>query len=764
VQRKAIDLNGREWRLGRAPTDARAERADWAELGQIAEWLPAQVPGAIHADLVDAGLLEDPCVSFDAGAFREISEANWWLVRDFGTEPRPDERARLVLRGIDYIGDVFVNGQALGRHEGMFSAVEHDITGLLRGENRLAVRLLGTRWLPRSRSTVWEKLLNRAEARWGGLPGDYPDRRDTLKCQMQFGWDFSPPLLTLGLWDDVCVRVSGRTWIGALHATYVPDAQGTAGRLDMRLWLGGEARPLRILARLEGATRSGAPLCTERSVVPQPGGAPLLLSMHVPQPLLWWPWDHGEPTLCRLSVEAWDGDQMLDRRSESIGLRQVEVVDYSIRVNGEPVYARGANWVPASVFPGRVRSEEYARLVGMARDAKMNMLRVWGGGLREKQAFYDECDRQGILVWQEFPLACAFLTRFPRSPEYLDLAGREGRGIVRDLRNHACLAAWAGGNELSPRRNAPVLRVLREAVESEDGTRSFFPASPYGGDHHNWQVWHSFHPPSHYVEDDAVLASELGLQCPPSLGEMQRFLTPAQLWPPGDAWTLRGAGLEKLWRYARPFLPAPLRDCARPAWHSTTASAFVEASQQAQLQGLKIAIEHFRRRKAAGCGGILIWQLNEPWPAISWAVIPHKGEPKPAFRALTELFDPLMVSLAYPLRPYRAGAQLEASVWVINDTASQVPGCEVRADLCDGDGRQQAAWRRRVDVPAHSASTAGTVSWALPEGPRWLVRCSLARDGKTLASNEYDLGMHDGIQPAPGQRMWAWLSGLVSRL
>lgn len=103
-------------------------------------------------------------------------------------------------------------------------------------------------------------------------------------------------------------------------------------------------------------------------------------------------------------------------------------------------------------------------------------------------------------------------------------------------------------------------------------------------------------------------------------------------------------------------------------------------------------------------------------------------------------------------------------MWVINDTASQVPGCEVRADLCDGDGRQQAAWRRRVDVPAHSASTAGTVSWALPEGPRWLVRCSLARDGKTLASNEYDLGMHDGIQPAPGQRMWAWLSGLVSRL
>jgi len=764
VPRKVIDLNGSDWQLGRAPAGADPGRAEWAELEEIAEWFPAQVPGNIHADLVDHGRLPDPCRSFDARAFREVGEATWWLVRDFWAEPTPDERARLVLRGVDYIADVLVNGHVLGRHEGMFSPVEYDVTQMLRGSNRLAVRLLGTRWLPRSRSTPWEKLLNRAEARWGGLPADYPDRRDTLKCQMQFGWDFAPPLLNLGLWDDASVVIGGSTYIRAVHAIYSQKGRGATGRLDIRLWLGGENRPVRVIARLDGGTTSDLPLRTERDVASEPLGSPLLLSLQVPEPRRWWPWDHGEPALCRLSVEVWGGDRMHDHLAQSIGLREIEVVDYSVRVNGEPVFARGANWVPASLFPGRVGGGEYARLTGMARKANMNMLRVWGGGLREKQAFYDECDRQGLLVWQEFPLACAFVTHFPRSPEYLELAGQEAAGIVRELRHHACLAAWSGGNELSPRRNAPVLRVLRQAVEAEDGTRPFLAASPLGGDHHNWKVWHNFHPPEDYTKDDATFASELGLQSPPSLDELHRFLAPEQCWPPGEAWILRGAGLQKLWRYARPYLPAPLSGRARPDWHGITPDAFLEASQRAQLQGLKIAIEHFRRRKAAGCGGILIWQLNEPWPAISWAVIPHSGEPKSAFHALAGLFNPLMTSLAYPLRRYSAGSQFDGEVWVINDTPSPVPGCELRASLFDGDGRLLQAWSRPVEIPAHSAAIAGGVSWTLPEGNCWRATCSLSRDGRMLTSCEYDLGVHDDIQPRPVQRLWAWLGGLVTRL
>ncbi len=697
--------------------------------------------------------------------FREASERSWWLVRDFPFDCSPQDCVRLALRGIDYVGDVFLNGQHLGRHEGMFAPQEYEITHLLQAENRLAVRLLGTRWLPHGRSTPWEKLLNRVEARWGGLPGDYPDRRDTLKCQMQFGWDFAPPLLTMGLWDDVYLAISGDTFIHTMHSRFEPAQAGASAALAIHLALDArEGRRVRLVARLEGETFSGQPQQYESHAVLGPGRAPFALQMAVPEARLWWPWDHGEQALYRLTIEVWDGSQLLDRKSQVVGLRDIEIEDYAVRVNGRPVFARGANWVPASLFPGRVSGQEYARLLGMARNANMNMLRVWGGGLREKQAFYDQCDRLGLLVWQEFPFACAFLTRFPRSREYLDLVREEGRGIVRDIRHHACLALWSGGNEFSIRRNAPLIDTLRKVVADEDPARAFVATSPERGDHHNWLVWHSFLPPSAYRHDDARFASEFGLQSPPSTESWRTFLPPHRQWPPGDAWKLHGAGLQKLWRYARPYLPAPLRDRVRPGWSEISPESFVSASQTAHLQGIKIAIEHFRRRKAAGCGGVLVWQLNEPWPAISWALIPFSGEPKLAYRALRGLFSPLMVSLAYPLRRYSCGDQFSAEVWAINDTATAWPGCEIQVALYDDSGRPLERTSLPVDVTACSAAVASHVSWRLPPGDRWMVTCALTRDGHVLSANQYDLAPFDSIQPTAIQRLWTWLTGLVSRL
>jgi beta-mannosidase len=765
MPRRIIDLNGNEWSLGQAPAGADPERARWEELEQVAEWLPATVPGNVQADLVAAGRLKDPNLGLEAGPLRQAGEQSWWLVRRFALSSSPGERAHLILRGIDYIGDLFLNGQHLGRHEGMFAPQMHDVTGLLQPENQLAVRLLGSRWLPRNRSTPWYRLLNSIEARLGGLPGGYPHRRDTLKCQMGFGWDFSPALLTMGLWDDVYLAVTGHAFIEGVTAALQPRGGSSEAKLRVNVTLDTRRRHrLRLVSTLAGETFVSSPLTVERGVELAPGGGCIALDLTVPEPRLWWPWDHGDPDLYRLTVEAWDGDQLQDAVSQTIGLRWIELDGWTLHVNGAPIYARGANWVPASLFPGRVTDQDYDRLLRMARKANMNLLRVWAGGLREKRAFYDTCDRLGLLVWQEFPFACAFLTRFPQSPEYLDLVRAEAQGIVRDIRHHPCLAVWCGGNELSARRNAPLIETLRQVATEDDPTRPFLPVSPGDGDHHNWRVWHNFLPPSAYQDDDAGFASEFGLQAPPSVPSLCSFLPPGELWPPGPDWTAHGADLRKLWRYARPFLPAPDRSGSRPAWQEVSLTGFVSASQRAQLHGLRIAVEHFRRRKAAGCGGVLVWQLNEPWPAVSWAVIGFSGQPKPAYSALRRLFSPVLISLEYPLRRYAAGDRLEAQAWIINDAATAWRDCELRLVLRDEAGQTAACHSQPLHVDATSAAVVARLQWTLPPGSRWLITCLVTHEGHLLTANHYDLAQHDSIRPTLRQRLRTWLLGLFLHL
>jgi beta-mannosidase len=554
----------------------------------------------------------------------------------------------------------------------------------------------------------------------------------------------------MGIWDDALIVVSDGVLIRDVVVSQ--DVQPRQASLEIAVEIDvAQPGPLRLACTLEGETFEGARTSAFRDLMAVPGTTRARLRLDVPEPRLWWPWDQGEPHRYRLAVEVQDGDRVLDAIVQTVGLRRVEMDGWTLLVNGRPVYARGANWVPVDILPGRAGEQDYRALLDLAREANMNMLRVWGGGLREKRTFYDLCDRLGILVWQEFPFACAFLTRFPRSESYLRLVRSEAQAIVRDLRRHACLAVWCGGNEFSPKRNEPLVSTLREVVAREDPARPFLAASPAGGDSHFWAVWHSYRPPSAYREDRSLFASEFGLQAPPDPEVLARFLPAADLWPPGRSWTFHGAGLNKLWRYARPFLAA----------REVTLAGFVQASQRAQAHGLQIAIEHYRRARARGSGGALLWQLNEPWPAISWAIIDFYGNRKPAYEVAKRAFSPLLVSLEYPLRPYLACQAIEIEVWVLNDTPRALPGADVEIVLEDQAGRATEKARISVDVAANQAANAGRLSWRLPAGQRWRLTSRLVRGGEVLSANEYELGIHDGIRPSVAQRLRACLARLI---
>ena len=750
MTRQVLDLRGTDWKLGQAPTDAHPGHAQWDELERVYEWLPATVPGNVRADLVRAGRLPDLFVGTQAEASQWVEDHCWWLVRDWSLTRSPGERVHLVLCGVDYAWDLFLNGHHLIRHEGMFSPVVHDISELLDTENRLAVRLVGSKWLPSGRSSPWNRFVNLVESKVTSIGRRYPHRRDTLKCQMSFGWDFAPPLRPMGVWDDIYAVVSNEVFV--LDVDVRQQFKGDQAWLLVGVEvdsLAARTAVLRCTLAAEGF--EAETIVAERPVELESGASRTDLELHVPHPRLWWPWDQGSPDLYRLTVEISEGDRRLDSRTQTVGLRQVELDGWTLRINGRRVYARGANWVPADILPGRVREKDYLALLSLARQANMNMIRIWGGGLREKRAFYEACDRMGILVWQEFPLACAFLGRFPRSAEYLRLVERESEAIVRDLRAHASVVLWCGGNEFSPERNEPVVDALRRSAGRLDPDKPFRAASPAGGDSHFWKVWHGFHPPLAYRHDDTLFASEFGLQALPERETLKRFIPTGELWPPGPSWDYHGAELDKLRRYARPFLQGSEPDL----------DGLIEASQQAQAQALQIAVEHYRRAKARSAGGVLIWQLNEPWPAISWALVDFYRRPKAAYAVVKRLMNPVLVSLEYPLRRYRAGDELTIGIWVMNDLHQNLPNCQLEVSLWAGSGEAIETYSQALEITGDSANEVGQARWSLPPGDGWRLTCELLQDRQTIAVNEYDLTVHDDIGPTASQRLWSWLSGLV---
>ena len=258
-----------------------------------------------------------------------------------------------------------------------------------------------------------------------------------------------------------------------------------------------------------------------------------------------------------MTVRLLDDTGVLDEASQVVGVRTVTRSEFPDGgkwrwlINGRPVFLRGANWVPADVLPGRVTEDDYARLLGMARDAGINFLRVWGGGLREKRAFWDHCDRLGIMAWQEFPLACAFLDHYPRDRAYLDTLAAEARGTVQALRNHPSLIAWCGGNEISPRRERLPLAALARVLAEEDPARPWIPASPCDGDLHHWQVWHGFAPWTDLAGLDAPFMSEFGLQALPDAATVtEMFPTGAPATLDDPRWVERKAQIDKLRHYA----------------------------------------------------------------------------------------------------------------------------------------------------------------------------------------------------------------------
>ncbi len=673
-------------------------------------WLPIAVPGDVHRTLIDAGRIPDPFYADNEKECAWMEQREWWYHRQLQA---PAGTYRLVFHGLDTFATVYLDGVELGEHHNMFRPATFDVN-LTGTEHTLALKF----------DPPLERIKRKTLSAWGRNP----ERTAMRKAQFGFGWDWGPCLPTIGIWRPVeLLPLDGRTVL--LHGVHFytlearDDRASVAVHVEVERLPGGD-RP--VTARIAlGDQVETLEIDADRATA----------YLTVDRPRLWWTHELGSPELydLRVSLES-------DEWHQRVGIRTL-VLDQSpdpdergtrffrFVLNGVPLFAKGADWIPCDSFVGAITRERLTCLLEQAREANMTMLRIWGGGLYEDDHFYAECDRLGVLVWQDFLFACAM---YPEDdPDFVHEVDAEARYQVRRLRSHPSLALWCGNNEnqwlhdraywdaaeLPPYGALYYDHILPRAVAELDGHTPYWPGTPYGGnDHnsreegnvHNWEVWHGNFPrrfgeqprrentPAavsyrRYAEDTGRFISEFGMHAAPVAESLWRVIPPEQRylhsplldWHNKDNPKNKGDNL----LLASTGLPADVDE-------------YITFSQIAQAEGLKFGIEHYRRRKPH-CSGTLVWQFDDCWPVLSWSVLDYYGVPKASYWYLKRVYSPVLASFR------------DAELWLTND---------LRTDVVDtvtvrlGEFSGPVVWQQSREVRIGAGES--RCVWNLEEAPR----------------------------------------------
>lgn len=622
------------------------------------EWLPATVPGGVHTDLLALGKIPDPFVADYEKQVQWVAETDWEHCTTFQAAPELLKEARqyLVCDGLDTLAEVSLNGILLGKTDNMYRQWKWDVTGALRaGANEISI-LFGA---PVTFITAKQK----EKALRGG--GDIPGGPHLRKAPCQWGWDWGPKLPPIGIWKDIRLEGYSSAKFEDVHVRQkheggkvrVSAAVQVESWKDESLWM------TMTLIAPDGSSQT-----TRVEVI---DGAEAVIGVDDPQ--LWWPNGCGKQNLYQLQITLETETSTLDSRNYQIGLRTIELKQepdewgesFTFFVNGLSLFAKGADWIPADSFPTRISDEHLEYLIKSARDAHMNMLRVWGGGLYESESFYDLCDRYGILIWQDFTFACGV---YPEDDAFAENVRIEAIENVRRLRHRASLALWCGNNEMeqgwsSWDWNKPedpanqrlkmgydrmYHHLLPAVVAGEDPDRVYWPSSassgipfadPNGmqrGDMHYWEVWHGRKPFTAYRTQFPRFMSEFGFQALPPYKTIQTYAAP-------EDQNMTSYIMEHHQRNAagNGLIIGQMTDTFRMP---KDFPSLVYLSMLLQAEGIRYGVEHWRRNRHR-VGGTLIWQLNDCWPVASWSSLDYFGRWKALHYAAKRFYAPVLLSV-----------------------------------------------------------------------------------------------------------------------
>jgi beta-mannosidase len=746
---KRISLNG-TWTLRHAQEGGDQETSP----------IPATVPGNVELDLMKSGALPD--LYFGANIFkaRPLEFHAWTYETSFDV---PDEcrgrRVELVFHGVDCIATYWLNGHQIGHSENMFIEHAFDVSEVLEygRPNTLVVKIASA--------------VNHA-AKYRYDPAVFaifaPESLRVRKASHNYGWDIMPRLPSAGIWRPVELVLHDAAEIVDLHFFTVRTGKDAQVGLLYNVTTG-TAMPEDLELHVKGAC--GASRFEIRKPLRFTAGE---FRIDVPDAQLWWPHGYGDANLYEVKTRLLCNGKPVDTRTDRIGIRTIELVrselttrdapgEFVFKVNGERIFCKGSNWVPLDALHSR-DAGRYRKALELFRDTGCNIVRCWGGNVYEDHAFFDLCDKYGILVWQDFAMACA---RYPQDHDFQNILRQEAIAVVRKLRNHPSLALWAGDNEndcafvgyKDPADNRLTRQVLPEVVMEYDFRRPYLPSSPYlspevvkrGRDETLSPEQHLWGPRDYfksrfYAESTAHFASEIGYHGCTNVRSIRKFIAPEALWPwqDNESWRIHCTDPSPesgICAYRVPLMANQIKELF--GFEPDNLDDFALASQFSQAEAKKYFIEMFRLAKWRRTG-IIWWNMLDGWPQFSDAVVDYYFVKKLAYHYIKRVQMPVCIMVGEP-------ADWHCRVVAGNDTLRDVSG---PFRIWDGDSGATIL-KGRFKTKANENAVLGNIRVSHGEHRLFLIEWEV--DGRKYG-NHYLLGK----PPLSFPRYVGWLKQIAA--
>lgn len=707
------------------------KNANWQfhQVGQ-SEWFPATIPGTVHTDLLNNKKINDPFYRTNERDLQWIDKEDWEYKTSFEVNEAilKNDKIDLVFEGLDTYADVYVNGSKVIAANNMFLSWTAEVKSLLkRGDNQLEVYFYSPikKILPQFNSlgyTVPVSNNDQSEKRYSVF---------SRKAGYHFGWDWGPRFVTSGIWRPAYLKAWSQLKIEDLFIKQLSLSDDKVF-LETQLGVVSTSKGIKVLQLF--IDDSPTPIITRKVLVTE-GSNSINVQFDIIKPELWWPNGMGAQKMYHIKAQLLDGDREIANKVVKHGVRTIEIVQennlkgqsFYFKVNGKPVFMKGANYIPQDNFLPRVTKERYEHVINTAAQSNMNMLRVWGGGIYENDVFYDLCDEKGILIWQDFMFACSM---YPPYEEMKRSIYDEAVENVKRLRNHPSIALYCGNNEIIPfmtshfwnhvkvdfRSAADSIAIfntyadifhsiLPSAIKAYDDQKFYWSCSPNGvnysmdnnsdnlkGDAHYWGVWWGKHPFERYNDNIAPFMSEYGFQSFPELETIKTYALPEDYAIESEVMNAHQRstiGNGTIAYYMKDLFRVPQKF-----------ENFLYVGQVLQSEGIKIAIESHRRAKPF-CMGSLFWQIDDCWPVASWSSMDYYGRWKAQQYMAKKAYQPFLIS------PFIENDSVK--VYAVSDEYKDIEAM-LQINLVDFSGKILRTVLENVRVPANTSTVVYTVN------------------------------------------------------
>jgi len=659
------------------------------------DWHKVSVPTSVQSALVKLGELEDPHWNsntydelnehgepkdqFWASRRTRIEQKDWWFAKSF-VAPKSwrGKAVRLYFDGIDYSGSVYLNGNSLGHHEGMFGGPTRDVSKLLNygEENVLVVRL--------------DKTTDSWYGRLKGSPG--------------FGWHYGH-LISTGIWRDVTLTAVPAVEISSPYVV-TKSIKGKKAVLQIEYYIDSrnpEPTRVSVTGTIKGANFKSDAVNFACSVEAPYGRSRYRTEVTLSNARLWWPMIYGDQNLYELTLTAGSSEgKSFDGKTTKFGVRTIEMLPafgavpetdhrWQFVINGRSMFIKGANWCWFDVML-EGDAAKYEKILELARRGGIQMFRAWGGGIIETDTFYNKCDEKGLMVYQEFPF-CWGPPDFPATNAQME--DQQVSTVVKRLRNHPSLIMWGGGNENVPgENNDEGLFLVGRRCRQFDPSRPFHRTDPWGGSSHNWSVFHAGQPmDSNYYSFNSVFYGEYGLPSMTNRSSCLKYMPESELqtWPLDES---RHGWIQHMNQFSSrdPIKVLKYADYGPvSSWDD-----YIEYSQMAQGDWMRFAAEGQRACSGLNKTGFWFYKFTDLFPGHSWAVVDYYGTPKISYYRAKQTCAPRCAFAVYPRINWEDGEKFQAKIHVANDTAATLAGAKVVATVFGSD--LSAVWSKEYAV------------------------------------------------------------------